>query len=127
MTFVKVIGIALAGMILSVLLRKMREEYSVMITLALSIGLISAAIAMILPLIEYIRTLSENTGFDTYLDIMLKACAIGLLTTFAAEISRDAGESAIASKIEMVGKCALLMSALPVMKTLIEAAKGFIS
>ena len=123
---IKLVGIALAGVIFALLFRRYREEYAVFTSMAVGLGLIASAIAMLAPVLTYLRALSEDSGFASYLDIIFKACAIGLLTAFATEISKDAGEQAIASKIELVGKCALLVVALPVLQTLVESVKEFL-
>ena len=46
---------------------------------------------------------------------------------FSAELCRDAGESAIASKLELVGKAEIILLCLPLLRELIGLAAGFMT
>ena len=50
---------------------------------------------------------------DEFSGVLFKALGICIVTQLAGDVCRDAGESAIASKVEMAGKLAVLISSLP--------------
>ena len=50
-----------------------------------------------------------------------------LAVQFSAELCRDAGESAIASKLELVGKAEIIILALPLVRELLGLAGGLMS
>ena len=67
-------------------------------------------------------------GLDEgYARILLKALAVCYITQLAADCCRDAGESAIASKIELAGKAAIVAVSLPVFTELAELVTGLVS
>ena len=61
-----------------------------------------------------------------YFKVALKALGIGYITSFAADSCRDAGQSALASKAELAGKCAVWMLSLPLVVSVLKIAVGFI-
>ena len=51
---------------------------------------------------------------------MLKIIGIAYIADFGAQVTRDAGEEAMASKIEMAGKVLILVMAIPIVTMIIE-------
>ena len=52
--------------------------------------------------------------------VIIKSVGVAYVTQFAAEILRDSGENAIASKVESGGKICILAFAMPVMTSFLE-------
>ena len=72
-------------------------------------------------IINDLRIMIENCGVDIkYFVIAIKAVGIAFIAQFAAEILRDCGEGAIASKVEAAGKIFILSLAMPVMTSFLE-------
>ena len=62
-----------------------------------------------------IEVLTDKIRMDsTYLVILVKLIGIAYICEFAASISKDAGYSAVASQIELLGKLTMLVVSLPV-------------
>jgi len=61
-----------------------------------------------------------------YLETILKIIGIAYIAEFGAQISRDAGQGTIASKIELGGKIIILAMALPILTAIIETVIGLI-
>jgi stage III sporulation protein AD len=55
-----------------------------------------------------------------YVETILKIIGIAYITEFAAQITKDAGQGAIASKIELGGKIFILAMAIPILTVMIE-------
>jgi stage III sporulation protein AD len=55
-----------------------------------------------------------------YVETILKIIGIAYIAEFAAQITKDAGQGAIAAKIEMGGKILILAMAIPILTVLIE-------
>lgn len=70
---------------------------------------------------EIIRDLAAKIHMDeTYLNIVLKVIGIAYLAEFGAQLCEDAGEKAIAGKIQWVGKMMIFVSSTPVILALIH-------
>ena len=72
-------------------------------------------------IINILTTLSNKTGINSqYIGILLKITGIAILTEFAVSICNDAGESAIATKIDLGGKIIIISISIPIIVALLE-------
>ncbi|APH04447.1 stage III sporulation protein AD [Bacillus weihaiensis] len=55
-----------------------------------------------------------------YVETILKIIGIAYIAEFGAQITKDAGQGAIASKIELGGKILILTMAIPILTVIIE-------
>ncbi|MEE1277947.1 MAG: SpoIIIAC/SpoIIIAD family protein, partial [Acutalibacteraceae bacterium] len=63
---------------------------------------------------------------DDYMKTALKALGICYITQFAADVCRDFGQTALASKAELAGKCAIFLLSLPLVTSIVEIAVNMI-
>jgi len=61
---------------------------------------------------------------DGYLEILLKILGVAYLAEFGSALCKDAGQSAIAGQIELVGKLTILAISMPVVTALFETISG---
>jgi stage III sporulation protein AD len=61
-----------------------------------------------------------------YVETILKIIGIAYIAEFGAQITKDAGQGAIASKIELGGKILILTMAIPILTVIIETVLGMI-
>lgn len=106
--------ICISGALVCAVLRQMRPELA-------SVTAIAAGIAAILVCMEDIRqaadameTLSKTAGLGSEnTAVLIKACGIALIAEFAVQVCADAGESALAGRIKLALRLALIVMALP--------------
>ena len=121
MGITEIIGIGIIGTILSVLLRGYRHELSICTALATGVVILSLCLPHLNRIITDIQDLCQEASINTeYFNAVLKIIAIAYLTQFAASIATDAGESAIAKKMELAGKVSVLLITLPIIKGLMS-------
>lgn len=73
-------------------------------------------------LFDSFSTLSERAGVSSdYLSLLLKIIGLAYLAEFGAQLCRDAGEGAAALKIEFAAKITILLLALPLIASVIQA------
>ena len=124
----KIIISALSGLIFIVLMRKVKEEYALFTSLVINISLMLSALMFFKPVIEYAKELENALSSETrFIGILLKCTGIGIICAFAAELCRDCGEGSLGSKIELLGKSAMLCYCIPLMKTVFDYAFKLIS
>lgn len=61
-----------------------------------------------------------------YLETILKIIGIAYIAEFGSQITKDAGQGAIAAKIEMAGKILILVMAIPILTVIIETVISLI-
>ena len=81
--------------------------------------------AYLSPIAEQIQALFLKTELDVqYLELLWKSIGICYLTSIAADLCRDTGETAMASVAELWGRVTLLILFLPMAKSLLELMTG---
>ena len=79
------------------------------------------------PAIKEITTLLSGVGLsEKYGIILFKSLGVCFLAQFAADSCRDAGENALASKVELAGKISILVLSLPLFEEIAQTALGLI-
>ena len=118
METVKIVGITFVSLSFLMVIRAIKGEMALPLSICISVMLMGCALSAAVPLIDLIKNYCQRIGGD-YITVLLKSLGIAILTSSAAEISRDFGESNIAQKIELLGKCTILSFAVPIIKDLI--------
>lgn len=127
MNIIIIVSFGIISAVLSLVLKQYKPEYSMFISLAAGILIFISVIAAIEPIISYISELTENAGLSgIYAEVLLKSLAVCYLTQLACDCCRDAGETAIAGKIQIAGKVAVLLMALPIFKSITDIVGGMI-
>ena len=79
------------------------------------------------PIVSVIQKLSLNIPIDTsYIVLILKVIGISYLIEFGKDICKDAGENAIANKIEIAGKVIIVSISIPVVTAVLETITQFV-
>ena len=119
MSFVSVCGLVIAMLLFIVLIRRFSPEFAPPLSLCITILLTISALASLLPLFDYLKEL-ELRSFDAYLPYLLKSVGISVLSSTAADLCRDCGEQSIGAKLELLGKCQILVLSIPLLRELLE-------
>jgi stage III sporulation protein AD len=78
-------------------------------------------------IIRMIERIAINASVNLiYVETILKIIGIAYIAEFGAQITKDAGQGAIASKIELGGKILILTMAIPILTVIIETVLGMI-
>lgn len=121
MEIFQIVGLALIAAVLSVILKNQRPEIAVQISIVTGIVIFLMLIFRISAVLSLLQEIASKVNIDfVYLTTILKIVGIAYITTFGAEVCRDAGEGAIASKIEFAGKILIMVLAIPVLMAVLE-------
>ncbi|MBZ2173745.1 stage III sporulation protein AD [Schnuerera sp. xch1] len=122
MEVIQIVSIGIVATVLVVLLRQSnRNEFALLVSLITGIVIFTIILDKIEYVVETLNNLSRNTNIEfTYFSTILKIIGIAYIVEFGAQISRDAGENAIASKIELGGKVIIMVLAMPILLALMN-------
>lgn len=124
MNIIAFVGAGIIGAVLSVVLKQYKPEFSIYITLITGMLMLGAAVTAVKPVIETVSGYLQIADPDTsYADVLIKSLAVCYITQMASDSCADAGEKSIAAKIELAGKFAIVLLALPVFDRLMEVIK----
>lgn len=121
MEIIKVVGFAIFATMLVVILKEEKKEFAVALSVIAGVMLLLFCISKIDPIINMLYELVEKSGINSsFLVIILKVIGIAYLVELGKNICQDAGQSAIATKLEMAGKIIVVSISLPIFTSLIS-------
>lgn len=127
MDITTIAGIGIIGALLSLIVKQYKPEYALIVSICTGIIVLLALILSAQPVITLIKELADSVGGEIiYASVLLKALAICYITQLSADSCKDAGENAIANKVEMAGKLAILLISLPLFESITETIKNLI-
>lgn len=121
MNIIQVVGFALIAAVIGVVLRREKPELAVLVGVAAGAVIFLAMIGRIGVAVEVFDRIAVRAGLNfVYLDTVLKIVGIAYIADFGAQMCRDAGEGALAVKVEFAAKVLILMMALPIIVGLLD-------
>lgn len=112
---IKLCGFGLMAVVLCVIVRQLKPESAVFVNIAAGVMILISAVKLLSPSVKAIGELADNAGISgDFTEILLKALVISYVTALSADCARDAGESALGSKLELAGRVSIAALSLPV-------------
>lgn len=122
---IKIAGAALCGVMCCLMLKSHKPEF-VPLCETVTAAVIFIMIAdELIGVKDFFSQLLAGAGISgDYLLILLKSLGTALAAQFAADAARDAGETALASKIEFAGRVVIIYCSLPLLKAIAQLISG---
>ncbi len=118
-------AVCIIGAVLACLLKQYCKEQALFCSIGVCALVLLSICAYLSPIAEQIQALFLKTELDVqYLELLWKSIGICYLTSIAADLCRDTGETAMASVAELWGRVTLLILFLPMAKSLLELMTG---
>ena len=125
MDITKIIGVGIVGIIAAVTIKSYRPELAMCVAIVTGVVIFSGILPELAVVVGELLELCRNSEITAeYIGIILKVTGIAYITQFAAELAKDAGEGAIAKKLEFAGKVSVLFVIMPTIKNLIGVITG---
>ncbi len=118
----QIVGVGLILVILVMLAGEQSKSWAAVMRLgggALMLILVIPTLVRVVNDITRLAALASIPG--VYLGLLLKVVGIAYLTTLAARVAYDSGESGVAVRLELAGKLFILLLALPLIASVTEA------
>lgn len=125
-----ILQIVLLGMIASILyiLLKNTNASLAFILIIITILLIFTAVIQQIGLIfDLVKSIGQKANVDgLYLDTILKVIGIAYMAEIGANLTKEAGLPSVAKNIELAGKIFILLLAIPIITSVIDAIVSFL-
>ena len=119
MELLKVLILGIILSIITVLLKQIKPEYSLICIIVGSIILIAYILSGITTIFDYFSKIVDKTGIDEALfSTLLKIIGVGYLIEFSAGVCVDSGNGSIADKIILAGKILIFTLSMPIITNL---------
>lgn len=121
MNVIQIVSLALIATFLIIILKQYKPEFAILVSLVACIFIILFAFEKVQIIINLLNDLIAASGINkTFFEILLKITGIAYIVELASSLCTDAGEKAIASKIEFAGKVLIVTMSVPIITTLVE-------
>ena len=118
---IKIVGIGLIALVIAIIIKQYRPEYAIYVSIVAGILILVFTMSKITGIINLLKSISDKTYINKqFFSILLKITGIAIITEFAVSICTDAGEKAIASKIEIGSKVIIIAMSIPIISSLLE-------
>jgi len=117
----QIVGLGVVATIIAIVLKAHRPEIAIQISLLTGIIILTVLLGKIAAVVDLLNSYAQKVNIDLiYFSTLLKIIGIAYIAEFGAEVCRDAGEGAIASKVELAGKVIIILLAVPIITSLLD-------
>ena len=121
MEIIKIIGIGLISLIMIILIKQYKPEFSIYISLLAGVIILIMLVDKLAGIVNLIQSISQKANINSqFLAILIKITGIAFLSEFAVSICKDSGEGAIANKVELGSKIIIISMSIPIISSLLE-------
>ena len=121
MEIIKIIGVGLTALIIIIMLKQFRPEFTIYVSLIAGTIILLMLADKLVGIMGLINSITSKTAINSqFIKILIKITGIAILTEFAVSVCNDSGESAIASKIDIGGKVLIVSISVPIIQALME-------
>ncbi|HBC93542.1 MAG TPA: stage III sporulation protein AD [Pelotomaculum sp.] len=122
MDVLQIVALGLTATVLIVVVKSQRPDLAVVLSVAAGAIIFLLVLGKIGSIIEVVKELSQRAGISmVYLGTILKIVGIAYIAEFGSQICRDAGEGAVASKIEFAAKVLIMVLAVPIVVAVLQS------
>lgn len=127
MEVIKIVGISIFAVIMIIILKNYRPEMALVLSIVTGIGIMLFAIYKMSSVINILNDLVTKSGINKdFLLIIIKVIGIAYIVEFGKNICIDAGQSSIATKLEMAGKVIIVVLTIPLISSLVNVLTGLV-
>ncbi len=127
MEVIKIVGISIFSVIMIIILKNYRPEMALVLSIITGIGIMLYAISKMSSVINVLNDLISKSGVNTdFLLIIIKVIGIAYIVEFGKNVCIDAGQSSIATKLEMAGKVVIVVLTIPLISSLVNVLVGLV-
>lgn len=127
MEVIKIVGVSIFAVIMIIILKNYRPEMALVLSIITGIGIMLYAISKMSSVINVLNDLVFKSGVNTdFLLIIIKVIGIAYIVEFGKNVCIDAGQSSIATKLEMAGKAVIVVLTIPLISSLVNVLVGLV-
>ncbi|WP_370875154.1 stage III sporulation protein AD [Metabacillus malikii] len=127
MEIIQIVGLGLIATFLALIIKEQKPTFAFMLVVFVGSVIFLFLIDQVYEIIRMVERIATNANVNLiYVETILKIIGIAYIAEFGAQLTKDAGQGAIASKIELGGKILILTMAIPILTVIIETVLGMI-
>jgi len=118
----QVVGLAIIVTVISAVLKQIKPEMALQLSILAGVTIFLVVMDKIKLVIDLLQKLADQANVNSYyLFIVLKIVGVAYLAELGCQICRDAGENALATKVEIAAKIFVVVLAIPIIVAVMES------
>ena len=121
MEIIKIVGIGFIAIFMIIILKQYKPEYAIYVSIIAGIIIVMLVMDKLTNIIHLLTSLQNKGSINNqFILMLLKITGIAFLTEYSSSICKDAGETAVATKIDIGGKIIIIAISIPIIQALLE-------
>lgn len=122
MEIAQVIGLAIVVTVIGAVLKQMKPEMAIQLSIIAGVTIFLLVMDKIKLVIDLLQKLADQASISSYyLLIVLKIVGVAYLAELGCQICKDAGENALATKVEIAAKIFVVILGIPIIVAIMES------
>ncbi len=124
----KLVGIAIIGVIVVILLKTAKPEFAVFATIATGVIMVITMLGALRDVVLAFDGIVHKSGIDDgVFSAVLKIIGIGYITEYSSSIATDAGCGSIAQKLQFGGKIVIFLMSISIVTSLVDVVSTLVN
>lgn len=121
MEIIQVVGLGIIASFLILVIKEQKPIFAFVLATFVGVLIFISLADKISEVFDELQNLAHQAKVNKlFLETILKIIGIAYIAEFGAQVTRDAGQGSIASKIELAGKVLIMVMAIPIITVIIE-------
>ena len=121
MEIIQVVGLGIIASFLILVIKEQKPIFAFVLATFVGVMIFISLADKIADVFQELQNLANHAKVNKlFLETILKIIGIAYIAEFGAQVTRDAGQGSIASKIELAGKVLIMVMAIPIITVIIE-------
>ncbi len=127
MDILQIVFLGILTAILYLVIKDLHPTIAYILVIVAGMIILLSILEQISSVFELIHYVSNEANIEhVYVETILKVIGIAYIVEIGASMTRDAGLSSLATKIELAGKIFIIILAIPIIRSLIETILAFL-
>ncbi|MCL1924116.1 MAG: stage III sporulation protein AD [Defluviitaleaceae bacterium] len=127
MSIISIVGIGLICAVISILLKRFGAEMGMLVSLASGALIFFIILPYLSNVMLVLTSLTDNISVGSeHIAIIFRVLGVAYIAEFGAQVCKDSGEGAIASKIELGGKVIIMVISAPIIVSFLNLILGIV-
>jgi len=117
----QIVAVGILGAVLAITIKKQSPEIAVLITITASVLIFLMVLPMLTEAVEIVNHIGNLAdGQAAYIGLAIRVIGVAYMAELGASVCNDAGETAIATKVDMAGRIIIMVMAMPIIMDILR-------
>lgn len=123
----QIIAVGILAAVLAITVKKQNPEMALLISITAGVLIFVMVLPMLTQAVHMVNHIGELAGGHTaYIGLALRVIGVAYMAELGASVCNDAGQTAIASKIDLAARVIIMVMAMPIVVDILHVVTGLL-